>query len=130
MYQISKKNFGYELTFSGTIPADEMKKWVSESQQALTSSPQSFGVLVDMRELTPLEAGAQAEMQKGQKLYKQNGMERSAVILSNAVITMQFKRIARQTGIYDFERYFDASSEPRWKEKALDWIENKVDPDK
>lgn len=130
MYQISKKNFGYKLTFSGTISADEMKKWVSESQQTLNSSPQSFGVLVDMRDLKPLEADAQAEMQKGQKLYKQNGMERSAVILSNAVITMQFKRIARKTGIYDFERYFDASSEPKWKEKALDWIENKVDPDK
>ena len=46
-------------------------------------------------------------MQEGQKLFKNAGMERSVVILSTAMVTMQFKRIAKETGIYEWERYIE-----------------------
>jgi hypothetical protein len=55
-------------------------------------------------------------------------MERSCVILESAVVTMQFVRLARQSGIYSFERYINAASHPDWHKKALGWIENKIDP--
>ncbi len=57
-------------------------------------------------------------------------MARSAVILANAMTAMQFKRIAKETGIYEFERYIDASSVADWEKVGIDWISNKVDPDK
>jgi hypothetical protein len=69
-------------------------------------------------------------MEKGQKLFKQKGMERSVVILNSAAITMQFKRIAKETGIYSWERYINAAQEPNWEKKGLSWIEKAVDPDK
>ena len=53
---------------------------------------------------------------------KQKGMERSAVILANATVTLQFKRIARETGIDAWERYVDASSVPDFETAAVDWI--------
>lgn len=130
MYKIEKKNFGYRLVFGDFIQAEEMKKWVEESKEALKSSPAEFGVFVDMRTLKPLPQDSQVHMQDGQKLYKSSGMVRSVVIVSDSVTNMQFKRIAKETGIYDWERYVDASAVENWEEVGLNWIEKAIDPDK
>lgn len=129
MYKIEKKDWGYKLTFSDYIKVDEMAKWVKESEQALAGKTGKFGVFVDMRSLKPITAETQEEMKKGQKLYKQKGMERSVVILDNPILTVQFKRIGKETGIYAWERYIDASSNPNWEKIGLDWIIKGVDPD-
>ena len=129
MYKIEKTGYGVKLTFGGLIQPEEMKKWVVESQAIVKSLPAKFGVFVDMRELKPLSPEAQLEMQTGQKLFKGAGMERSVVILNNAVTTMQFKRIAKETGIYEWERYIDASKNANWEETGRNWLLNNTDPD-
>lgn len=128
MHQINKTPYGYKLVFDGFIKADEMKQWVDESKSALRTSPPKFGVLIDMRGLKPLPADSQPLMEEGQKAFKMAGMERSCVILSSAIQTMQFKRIARETGIDAFERYIDASSEANWEKKGIDWLKSGVEP--
>jgi hypothetical protein len=130
MHKIEKTEFGFRLTFDGFIKADEMKTWAADSKKALESVPSRFGVFVDMRNLKPLPPDAQAPMEEGQKLYKQKGMERSVVILNSASLTMQFKRIAKETGIYGWERYVDASKTADWEKVGLDWVKKGVDPDK
>ena len=115
MYKIEKKDFGFKLTFSGFIQEAEMKKWVEESKIALKDVSIAFGVFVDMRTLSPLPPESQKYMQEGQKLYKQKGMVRSVVILANPIISMQFKRIAQETGIYQWERYIDEQSTSNWE---------------
>lgn len=129
MYSIEKTNYGVKLVFGGMIPVDEMAKWVEESIKFVPSLPSSFGVLIDMRSLKPLQDDAKNEMTKGQILYKSKGMKRSAVILDSAILIMQFKRIAKETGIYEWERYFNASDNPSWEQSALDWLVKGVDPD-
>ena len=57
-------------------------------------------------------------------------MERSVVILDNVITTMQFKRIAQETGIYQWERYIDASSTGNWQKAGEDWIVKGIDMDK
>jgi hypothetical protein len=130
MYKIEKKNYGFKLTFEGFIKEDEMAKWKSEVVKALNTNFTKFGVFVDMRTLKPLPAEAQTLLQEGQKLFKAKGMERSVVILANAGITMQFQRIAKQTGIYQWERYINATTNPVWEKEGLDWLEKAKDPDK
>jgi hypothetical protein len=129
MHKIEKTSYGVRLTFGGYIEKAEMEKWLAESQQALRSMSQPFGNLIDMRTLKPLPADATAVMEKGQALYKQAGMQRSSVILESQIVAMQFKRIAKSSGIYDFERYLAADATPDWEKKALDWITNGIDPD-
>ncbi len=73
---------------------------------------------------------SQKHMEDGQKLYKEKGMSRSVVILANTTTKMQFKRIAQQTGIYQWERYIDETSNPNWEKAGVDWIQNGIDPDK
>jgi len=130
MFKIEKADYGIRLTFGGFIKKEEMAQWVAESQKVLPSLPSKFGVFVDMRDLKPLPPDAELEMQKGQKAFKQKGMERSVVILSNAITTMQFKRIATETGIYQWERYIDASVSGDWEEKGKKWVVGAIDPDK
>ena len=107
-----------------------MQKWVAESAKITKSLPSKFGVFVDMRDLKPLAADSQLVMQEGQKLFKNAGMERSVVILSTAMVTMQFKRIAKETGIYEWERYINSSKTADWEEIGIKWLEDKIDPDK
>ncbi len=129
MYKITKKPFGYHLELGGFIEPAEMQKWVEESKATLTGQSGNFGVFVDMRNLKPLPPDSQHYMQEGQKLYKEKGMQRSVVILNDKITTMQFKRIAKETGIYNWERYIDASSNANWQKDGEDWIVSGKDPD-
>lgn len=52
------------------------------------------------------------------------------MILSDAITTMQFKRIAKETGIYEWERYINASATPNWEQAGADWLTKAADPDK
>jgi hypothetical protein len=130
MYKIEKTTWGYSLVFADTVGKADMQAWLEESKGALKTAGKDFGVFVDMRTLKPLAQDAQAVMQEGQKLYKAKGMARSVVILASTIITMQFKRIAQETGIYQWERYIDSSTVPNWKDKGVAWVRDKVDPDK
>ncbi len=130
MHKIEKMPWGFSLTFGQLVNKHEMEAWLEESKVALKAAKPGFGVLVDMRTLMPLAADAQLVMQEGQKLFKAKGMERSVVILASALVTLQFKRIAQESGIYAWERYLDSSSVPNWQDKGIAWVRDKIDPDK
>lgn len=139
MYNIEKKVFGrsangeeilgYKLTFGGFIQKDEMSSWVEDSRKTLENRVGSMYVLVDMRTLKPLDAATQEIMVQGQQMYKERGMQKSSVMVDSVITAMQFKKLAKESGIYAWERYF-AGSEPQYEKKALDWLVNDVDPDK
>jgi hypothetical protein len=131
MYKIEKRPSGYILFFSGVINPDEMQRWCEDSKITLmgeTSS--SFGVIIDMKDLQPLSLESSNIMKQGQKLFKEKGMKRSAVILNSPKICSQFKNIAIQSRIYVTERYIDASAVSNPEEVAIDWVKEGIDPDK
>ncbi|UXX78987.1 hypothetical protein N7E81_16660 [Reichenbachiella carrageenanivorans] len=128
MYKIEQKSYGYYLTFSGFIKQEEMQEWYEESLELLEKSPENFGLFADLREMKPLPAESQRIMEEGQMNYKRKGMERSVVVLSSAISTMQFKRIAKTTGIDEWERYIDASSNGNWEAIGISWIKDGIDP--
>ena len=131
MYKIEKNLSGYLLTFSGLINEAEMQRWVEESTSILSKeSSKSFGVIIDMKNLHPLDTKTSAIMKNGQKIYKSKGMHRSAVILNSKDICGQFKAIASMSGIYETERYIDASSVTNPIDVATKWIKGLADPDK
>jgi hypothetical protein len=130
MYKIEKRPSGYVLTFSGVINPDEMLRWMNDSKNALsTETSESFGVIINMKDLMPLSIESSEIMKKGQKLYKDKGMKRSAVILNSTRVCDQFKNIAIQSGIYSTERYIDASSVSNPSQIAVAWVKDAIDPD-
>ncbi|MCK5039287.1 MAG: hypothetical protein KAS16_09335 [Thermoplasmata archaeon] len=108
---------------------EEMKQWAEDSKSILARTNAGFGVFIDMRTLKPLSDKTKAYMEEGQKLYKAAGMVRSVVILDSHITTLQFKQIAKETGIYEWERYVNASSHSDWEAIGLAWINKGIDPD-
>ena len=130
MYKIERKSFGVKLTFGGIIQPEEMKQWVEDSKPVIAKTTSGFGAFIDMRTLKPLADKTKAQMEVGQKLYKAAGMTRSVVILDSHITTLQFKQIAKETGIYEWERYVNASASSDWEAIGLAWINKGIDPDK
>jgi len=130
VYKIEKRPSGFLLTFGGFIEKEEMERWHSESVDALHGAVPPFGVIIDMRALQPLRPEVQGVMVEGQKKYMTAGMQRSCVIVANAITAAQFKRLARESGIYAFERYLDAENTPDWTKPAVAWVKDGVDPDR
>ncbi len=129
MFKIEKNGSVFILTFDGIAHKADLDCWFKESEEALATSSGAFGVIADLRTLKLLTPDAQAVIVQGQGLYKKKGMQRSAVILSSSTLTLQFKRLARTSGIYEYERYLDASNDASWERHANDWVKSGIDPD-
>ena len=129
LYSIEKRSYGLGLSLGGIIGVEELSCWLDDLCRAVNEQPDGFCVYVDMRTLVPLETEGQILVHKAQRYAKHNGMARSVVILSSPVTTTQFKQIAMDTGIYEWERYIDASRHSNWQQLALDWVERAIDPD-
>jgi hypothetical protein len=128
VYKIEAIDLGFLLKFGGSITKPELEKWYEESKQALSRRRIPFGVIIDMRTLSPLPAEAQEVMVLGQAMYRSHGMQRSCVILEDAITKIQFMRLAKHSGIFKFERYIDASAHKDWLQEARNWVENAVTP--
>ena len=128
MYTIEKIDLGFQLTFAGRITKAESEKWYTESEQVLKGLQAPFGVIIDMRTMGLLPVDAQAVIVRGQSMYRSRGMERSCVILDDAIMRIQFMRLARQSGIFKYERYIDASAHKHWLAEARNWVSHGIDP--
>ncbi len=129
MYSIETVPFGFHITIGTPVTVDEATAHLAQSRRLLATCEKPFGVLVDIRALRPLDDDVQGVVDHTQRLYREQGLRRSAVVCSSAIMTMQFTRIARETGVKAHERYLDASSEADWHAIALAWIVDGVDPE-
>lgn len=129
MWNISRQSFGFVLTFSGSLQLEELRQWQVQVRHELKTLPQgTWGVIVDMRALAPLPDEAQKLMVEGQQLFLKAGMKRSAVALNDAIITLQFRRLARQSGIDAWERYINAAGTSNWQSAAKRWVVDAIEP--
>jgi hypothetical protein len=110
------------------MTAEELAGWALESDRVLSQMHGQWGVLVDMRELKPLDRDAALLMAPAQARYRAHGMVRSAVGLSGALIKLQFERLATESGIHAFERYLDTETTPDWEARGIRWITEGVEP--
>lgn len=128
MYTIEKTYWGYELTFGGNMSAEEVSQWYRDWAENIEGHLGPFSVFVDMRTLIPLNKEAMQPLSEGQKLARQCGMIRSVVIVQNPATASQFRRIAGDTGINQWERYIDANQVEDWRQMGMDWILQGVEP--
>lgn len=127
MYKIEQKDYGIKLTFSGLIRAGEMKSWQVEMIKLLKRLPETFGMLIDMREMQALPQESQGIMVSTQKIFKPR-VERSATIVSKVITNIQFKRIGNQSKVNETKIFINALDEPNWEEVAKLWIVHAVAP--
>ena len=44
-------------------------------------------------------------------------------------ITAQFRQLAKDSGVYRYERYINAAEDPDCLKHALEWVQRQIDPD-
>lgn len=127
-YDVETTNYGMRLAFKGFPQPEEVAQMNSDVERAIKSLPDGFGVMVDMRANRAFSTEA-AEMMKGQiDNCRDFGMKRGAVILQSAIMTLQAKRLAVETGIDQMMRFIDASSHSDWEDRAIKWLEQGTEP--
>lgn len=126
--QTESTAYGYRSTISDVLPEAEAKAWFEDVKRAV-GTRSNFGQLIDLRRQKPYGPETNAVIQEAMTYVRAKGMVRSAVVLSSAVTALQIKRLAKETGMYEYERYIDASADPNWEQTALAWIERGIDPD-
>jgi hypothetical protein len=124
-----KTAYGYTSAISGTLTPPEAAAWFEEVKRAVGSTHHAFHQLIDLRGQKPNPPQSQAIVEQAMGWVREQGMVRSAVVLSDTIMRMQIMRLAKEVGMYAYERYFDASKNPNWQKEAMAWIEQGVDPD-
>lgn len=127
MYKIEQKNYGVKLIFLEFLREAEMVSWQSEMLKLLHELSKSVGMLIDMCEMTAVTAKNQEIVMKTQKLFKTR-ITRSATVTHSVITDLQSKRIGAASGVCETKKFINAEDTADWENKAINWIENRVDP--
>ncbi|MGH1337561.1 MAG: hypothetical protein ACRBFS_15665 [Aureispira sp.] len=127
MYKIEQKSYGLKLTFAGFIREVEITDWQAEMLPLLKTLPPSFGMLIDMCEMTAMPTKSQEIIMATQKNFKSR-VTRSATITKSTITNIQSKRISNKSGVNETKVFIDAALTPDWETQAIDWIENGTPP--
>jgi hypothetical protein len=123
-------DYGIRIHAPGYITPPEMRAWSDDLKpKVLSLNGKPFGLLVDIRTQRSNPQESQEIVKETMVWLRSHGMERSVVVLDSTVALIQILRLAKASGVYAWERYLDASKEPDWEAKALDWIIRAIDPD-
>lgn len=125
-----KTPYGYKSVYGETSSLDEAKRWLEEVKGIIGPTKRPFCQMIDIRGQKVHDPDVQGFIVEAMGYLRQTGLQRSAIILSSPLAKMEITRLAKESGVYAYERYFDASKNGDWEKAALDWLEHGVDPDR
>lgn len=130
MYRMDKEDYGFRVRFGGKVDAGEMEQWLADSMQYMSEPPGMFSIYMDMTECVKLPPKAREFLEQVHTLYMDNGMTRSVVVIDRLELDIQLpvKDACMETGAYVLCRYIDIKTTPDWQKKAMEWIENGIEP--
>lgn len=129
MITVQEKDYGFHFTFSSPITLEDAAEWRDQMKIAFSQPREDCFVFADLRKCELIPSECKPLVGEVQEIFRKNGMKRSVVIVSDPITTMQMKIVARETGIREWERYIDSSSDPNWEQSGLDWILRGIDPE-
>ena len=117
-------SYGYRVSARGALRADPARTWLGE----LRTHVERVGVrgahyLLDARGLTWDSAGVEATIVAGLRCLAEGGIGRSAVLAETPEALFELRRLGREAGLYDAQRFFLADAE----RAALRWVADGVD---
>jgi hypothetical protein len=128
VHTLEKTDYGVRLTWTGFSTLEELQRFYTTSKQLLPSLKRPWGNLINMVDAKPFPPESADLLREAQAYYRTMGMERSVVIVNSPTVAMQLRRVAKESGIFDFERYVDISKHPNdWETRAVEWLRSGVD---
>ena len=128
MHEITKEKYGVKIVVAGLISDDEVESAISELKNIFMQMKGEYCAIVDIRDCKAVTEKGQKIISEAMMFSRESEILRSAIIVSNPVAAAQYRRMAIESGIYNRQRYIEASVFENWEELALDWINNGVDP--
>lgn len=119
--------YGYRCDLTDPIAPEERLLWV-EQVKGFANLPGFYGQLIDIRRSTP-NPDEYPSIREVMEYVRSHGLLRSAVVVNTPKAALNIKQMAWRTGVYEWERYFDASCDPDWERRATEWIVHRIDPD-
>jgi hypothetical protein len=129
MHDIEHHAFGYYVRLAGQLTVGELLEWLAVIERTLAEVRPGFGLILDLRALQPLSQNARRMLSRGMQIFQRRGLYRSAVIVHKASTRHEFTRLAKESGVYQWERYFSEEDDLSWISQAEAWITAGTDPD-
>lgn len=129
MPQITETPFGYEIVFESTVVRDTARRMLDELRRRVRPRDGGFTVLVDLRATCTFTAEAQELVKQTILICREAGMGRNAVVIHSVIAGLQARRMVKETGIAPTLRYVDAALHSDWRERALAWLTDGIEPD-
>lgn len=129
MYRIDKTEYGTRVTFGGRLTADEVRRFSVEIVRIREERKGPRSVVMDLRSLLPPEPDVIELLNGTFQGSKETGLKRAAVIVNSPVVKGQAVQIAFVAQLADDTRYIDASKNPDWEARSVDWALNGIEPD-
>jgi len=128
MYAIGPLPCGFQIVFAGEVTTRELLAWLEDVRRHIVAPPKNFGLLLDLRSLAPLSPSATRVLAKGLRLCQERGLGRTAVVVLSRSTQLEFTRLAKESGIYQWERYLSVEDTPDWHGRGVAWISQGIDP--
>ena len=128
MPQITETPFGYEIVFERTVDRETARRMLEEFRRTVRPRDGGFSVLVDLRATRTFTAEAQELVKQTILILREAGMGRNAVVTHSVIAGLQARRIVKETGIAPDLRYVDATRHTDWRERALAWLIDGLEP--
>lgn len=133
MHLFEKTNYGFKVSVSGYFSLDAAKEWWQDYlviiEQVKSHWGRDFGQFVDLRGFKPGDEEAQKYITSGMELFKKSGGGRSIVLFDSPIGAMQVKRLAKESGIYQWARFIDFQTHPTFEVVVEQWLVHGQDPD-
>ncbi|WP_223646198.1 hypothetical protein [Corallococcus sp. EGB] len=131
MIENLRTEYGFRINAPGYIQLPEITAWFNDLKAKVSvKRGRPFGLVVDIRSQRANPPETQDVIKQAMVWLRQNGMVRSAVVLDSTVARLMMVRMSKASGVYEYERYIDASKEADWEHKAIDWVVNGTEPSK
>lgn len=122
MYKIEEASYGFRLTFDGFMNRDDMESWFKDMKKIVGNRTSPYGVFVDLRGAVAFPSDAQEVLFQGIGYCLEHGMERNAVVFSNAIAKIQASRIAKEMGMAEQVIFLDATATTDWEQAAEEFL--------
>ena len=131
MYKIEETDYGFKIHISGNLSSTETHSWINEFEEMIkTRNSATFHILLDLREIKDFDSETLNGIEKGLRVFKQRGMERSVLVLDSTFTYLKFKKNYNKSKTTKDQRYLDASTNSYWEQAAGSWLSKGIDPSK
>lgn len=132
MLTFAETPYGFTFRNSEFFTPDVAQRWSTEYRDIIkrvAAKGRPFHQFVDLRGFRVGPPETQAVIAEGMRFFKASGGGRSIVLMDSAIAVNQVRRLAKESGMYAWERYIDIATHPNYEPVVTAWLVEGKDPD-